>query len=170
MKTTLRNVGRMSTTRGMLAGMACFAAAGVSAMQLKADARQPADPGFAWVDVMVDAGDLPLAAYQVELNVEGDAQFTVVGVEGGEAPSFREPPAFDERTREREVSRLVLAAFSLDEARALPRGRTRVASVMYEASDRAAVRFTVRLEAAADPDGAAIDAAVSVERGQADRN
>jgi len=49
---------------------------------------------FAVVDVYVDSGNQPLAAYQCGLTAaRGDVK--IVGVEGGEHAAFAEPPYYD---------------------------------------------------------------------------
>ena len=55
---------------------------------------QQADPApvrFEAVDVYVDSGDEPLAAYQFEL-VDPTGASLIVGVEGGEHAAFAAPP------------------------------------------------------------------------------
>lgn len=81
-------------------------------------------PRFTWVDIYADSGDVPLAAYQLELRAtSGD--FKIVGIEGGEHPAFATPPYYDPAALQNH--RVILAALSTDDA--LPTGRTRVARV-----------------------------------------
>jgi len=104
---------------------------------------------FATVEITL-AADHPIAAWQVELVVTaGDAR--IVGVEGGEAP-FAEPPRYDPAALA--GGRIILAAF--DTHAALPAGRHRVAIVHVRAAGPAA--YSVRVAAAADPDGTRITA------------
>ena len=49
---------------------------------------------FAPVDVYLDSGSRPLAAYQFELKVT-QGKVKIVGVEGGEHEAFREAPYYD---------------------------------------------------------------------------
>src|ERR1051325_4419258 len=54
----------------------------------------PGGPRFVAVDIVVDSGSTPPAAYQVGLSgARGEIQ--IVGVEGGESAAFAEPPYYD---------------------------------------------------------------------------
>ncbi|MBX3027225.1 hypothetical protein KF840_20185 [bacterium] len=108
------------------------------------------------VEVYIDSGDAPLAAYQVEVTIEGDAM--IVGVEGGDAPAFAPPPHYDPRALA--GGRIIIA--DLDVGSELPRGRTRVATLhMRETGAQPTYRAT--LQAAADADGTPIPAIVRLE-------
>jgi hypothetical protein len=113
-------------------------------------------PSFAFVDVVVDSGSTPLAAWQVEL-VDGTKQASIVGIEGGEHAAFRDPPYHDRRALQK--NRVVIAAFQTDGA--LPTGSTRVARVHYHTSGMSPV-WHVQIVTAADADGRPIQAAVSI--------
>ncbi len=115
------------------------------------------------VEVYLDSGTVPLAAYQLELIATGDAQ--IVGVEGGDAPAFAEPPAYDPAALA--GGRIILAAFSLRDAAELPRGRTRIATVHIR-EPGAPPRFTVRLHAASGPDGVPLTPTTSLVLEQGD--
>ncbi len=79
---------------------------------------------FRPLDVFIDSGSTPLAAYQVELKVKsGDAK--IVGVEGGEHAAYKKPPYYDAKALM--GGRIILAAFST--AGDLPTGRHRVLTV-----------------------------------------
>jgi hypothetical protein len=89
---------------------------------------------FEAVDVYVDSGDVPLAAYQIEVRADtesADARSRVklVGVEGGEKGAFEEPPRYDPTVLRARGGgeRIILAAYSLRENGQLPKGLTRVA-------------------------------------------
>ena len=102
---------------------------------------------FTWLDVLVDSGEAPLAAYQVEFfATEGDV--LIAGIEGGEHPAFAEPPYYD--TRALQNDRAILAAFNTGDD--LPSGRTRVARihVMITGADEPAYELTLRVAASAD--------------------
>lgn len=126
------------------------------------DRPQAEDLRLASCDVFVDAGDVPLAAWQVEVVDEAHvAQLT--GVEGGEIPAFAEPPFYDPRAML--TDRVVLAAFCTDGA--LPAGRVRVARLHFQIpggqiEGTHTPRFTVRLIAAATSDASAIPAHASL--------
>lgn len=107
------------------------------------------------VDVYIDSGDAALAAYQVEVTVDGDAM--IVGVEGGDAPAFAPAPHYDPRALA--GGRIIIA--DLDVGDELPRGRTRVATLHMRETGPAAYHAT--LQAAAGADGAPILATVRLE-------
>jgi hypothetical protein len=109
---------------------------------------------FRPVDVYVDAGERPLAAYQVEVVARGA---TVAGVEGGDAGAFAEPPHYDPAALQ--GGRIILAAFNTGTD--LPRGRTRVATLHMRESGPA--EYQIRLMAAASAAGQRVEATASVE-------
>ena len=118
---------------------------------------RPDDVRFGVVDVFIDSGPLPLAAYQFELKVTaGDV--TLVGVEGGEARAYRRPPYYDPSALARQ--RIVIAAFDLGTD--LPRGKTRVARLMVRVRGTVAPAYEATLAAAAADDGKPVPATISV--------
>ena len=159
------------------------AAGGGAGEGLGADADAvPATAGgsFAAVDVFIDSGALPLAAYQFELTVEraegagpdGD-KVVLVGVEGGEHPAYRDPPYHDTRALWKQ-GRIVIADFDTGAGVELPRGRTRVARVMvYLGEGRRAgdpaPEYSAKLEVAASEDARPIEASISVSPAKADK-
>jgi len=99
--------------------------------------------------------------WQVELVVvSGDAR--IVGVEGGTAEGFREPPYYDSAALL--GGRIVLAAFNTHIS--LPLGRHRVATVHVREAGPSPT-YELRLAAAAGPEGApaAARAVLVVEEG-----
>lgn len=79
---------------------------------------------FMAVDVFVDSGAAPLAAWQVEVKLSNGAK--LAGVEGGDsAGAFAAAPTYDPAALMNE--RVIIAAFSLEDAAKLPAGRVRVA-------------------------------------------
>ena len=142
------------TARRLLLAIAVLALAAAAASS-SAQRYQP-------VDVYIDSGDTPLAAYQVEVTVEGDAM--IVGVEGGDVPAFAAAPHYDPRALA--GGRIIIA--DLDVGTDLPRGRTRVATLHMRESG-APPTYDVTLQAAADADGNAIPATVRLEPEQGDR-
>ena len=102
---------------------------------------------FRLVDVFVDAGDQPLAAYQFEF--WGESGVKLVGIEGGEHAAFRDPPRYDPRALTRPEPRAIVAAF--DTGKDLPTGRTRVARLMVQVEVARPV-YHVNLHVAASPD------------------
>jgi hypothetical protein len=131
-------------------------------------AVQPAGTGtadreevtFTFVDVIIEAGPTPLAAYQVELNATvGDVTF--VGVEGGEHPAFAEPPYYDPKALTQD--RLIIAAFNTGDD--LPSGSTRVARIHVRIAGATPPDYDIKLTVAADSDGDPIAAAANVRPG-----
>ncbi|MDX2166940.1 MAG: hypothetical protein SF182_07755 [Deltaproteobacteria bacterium] len=120
-------------------------------------AGRGATPGhFRPVEIWLDSGDVPLAAYQLEISAGGDA--VIVGVEGGATPPFTDPPRYDPAALQ--GGRIILATFST--AADLPRGRTRVATLhVREAGDRAP-QYHATVVAAAGADGRPIPATVNL--------
>ncbi|MBI3268406.1 MAG: hypothetical protein HYZ53_05240 [Planctomycetes bacterium] len=112
---------------------------------------------FGAVNVFVDAGTQPLAAYQFELAAER-GRVQIVGVEGGEHAAFHEAPYYDPRALQH--GRILIAAFST--AAELPRGKTRVARVHLRIEGDARPELVVKLRVAATADGKEVTATAQV--------
>jgi hypothetical protein len=144
------------TCRAGLVGLlaALFAGAG------DVGAQQNAAPSsFAVVDVFIDSAE-PLAAWQFEL--DGGGAMQVVGIEGGDNPTFREPPFYDRAAVDRGAAeRIIIASYSLGEPAELSRGRARVASVHVRTRGLEPPDYQLRLVAAGAADGRPIDARIS---------
>jgi hypothetical protein len=129
-----------------------------------ASADELAAPRFRAVNVYVDAGPEPLAAYQIEVTAGDSAArgtelcAEVVGVEGGEHPAFRTAPYYDPAALR--GGRIVIGALSTDAE--LPRGRTRVA-VLHMRETRSPCRYEARLIAAASAAAERVPAEVSLQ-------
>ena len=109
---------------------------------------------FETVDVFVDTTDKALAAYQLEFFAgAGDAK--IAGIEGGTHPAFATPPYYDPKAMQQD--RVILGAFTTNEATALPTGKTRVATIHLQTVGTPP-DFQIRLQAAADADGKTITA------------
>ncbi len=141
--------------RSLFAAVAAAAFLGIAATGSHAQRYQP-------VDVYVDSGDQPLAAYQLEVTVDGDAM--IVGVEGGDAPAFAAAPHYDPKALA--GGRIIIA--DLDVGTDLPHGRTRVATLHMRESG-APPTYQVTLQAAANADGTPIPATAHLEPEQGDR-
>lgn len=115
---------------------------------------------FRPVDVYIDSGGEPLAAYQVEITARGA---TIAGVEGGDPPAFAEPPHYDPAALQ--GGRIILAAFNTGGD--LPRGRTRVATLHMRETGNS--EYQIKLAAAANAAGARIDATASAEPREGER-
>lgn len=118
-------------------------------------AHQQNEPGqeapalrFVSVDVLVDPAGQTLAAWQVRVEDRTGAA-KLVGVEGGEDPSFAAPPHHDPRALS--TGAVVLAAF--DESDTGPTGETRVARLSFAVEGNATPDFAVTAEVVASPTG-----------------
>jgi hypothetical protein len=118
---------------------------------------------FQAVDLYVDSGSTPLAAYQIEFKSR-DGSARIVGVEGGDSDPFRSAPHFDPDAMKQE--RVIIAAFSLEDPPMLPAGKTRVATIHVALQGGRNPDYVIQLDAAADPGGNAIRASASFEEGK----
>lgn len=130
---------------------------GTPAHPAAALAESPGQVRFGAVDVFVDAGSTPLAAYQFELRITA-GNVTLVGVEGGEHRAFRAPPYYDPKALSQQ--RIIVAAF--DTGSDLPRGQTRVARLMVQIRGPVAPAYHATLVVAASAEAIAIPASLSV--------
>lgn len=119
---------------------------------------------FAPVDVFIDCGVTPLAAWQVEVTPRAEKEgvrVVLVGIEGGDAGVYEKPAHYDPTALASDggegAGRVVLAAFSTADVSKLPSGRVRVArlhvlveGVEVDAAGAAAARFDVTVRVAAD--------------------
>ena len=130
----------------------------------QADLPDHADPAvrFAAVDLFVDAGDKPLAAYQLEFKATA-GQVTIVGIEGGQHAAFNAAPYHDPQAIQHE--RVILAAFSTAPAGTLPVGRTRVATIHVQITGDVEPRYAVKLTTSATVEGEEAEATISIEKG-----
>ena len=112
---------------------------------------------FTTVDVVLDSGSSPLAAWQIEVE-DPAGRAKIVGIEGGAHPAFAEPAHYDPRALA--GGRIVLAAFSLEGD--LPTGATRVATLHLEVRGDEPVHLTCDMRAAAGPRGEEIEPAVRI--------
>jgi hypothetical protein len=146
-----------------LAIVRCFGPGDVGVALAQDEPRESAtDSGpirFEAVDVFVDTGDAPLAAWQVEVSGAGPT-VTVSGVEGGEHLAFSEPPYHDTEALTK-TGRLIVAAFHIGDE--LPTGRTRVARLHFMVEGAGVVRYTARLVVAGGADGKRVTAQASAE-------
>jgi hypothetical protein len=110
---------------------------------------------FRTVDIFVDAGGKPLAAYQLEFQAKrGNGK--IVGIEGGADAVFKEAPYYDSKAMQQE--RVIIAAFSTETEAKLPKQKTRVASIHVLVSGAENPDYTVTLTVAADSNGKKISA------------
>ncbi len=114
---------------------------------------------FVTVDVFIDSGETPLAAYQIDLwATSAGGRVLLAGIEGGEHQAFREPAHYDPRAlhAEEAFDHVVLAAFST--GKDLPSGRTRVATLHYQAPNGGDVTLQVESVIAGDRDARPVEA------------
>ena len=116
---------------------------------------------FRALDVLLDVGERPLAAYQLELT-DLSGKIKIVGVEGGEHAAFREPPYYDPAALMN--NRIILAAFSTSSD--LPKGKTRIARVHVQITGEGEPAFTPKLEVAATLDGQRMPATLTITPGE----
>ncbi|HOC57778.1 MAG TPA: hypothetical protein PKI20_19320 [Verrucomicrobiota bacterium] len=134
----------------------CFGlAAGLLAQQ---PAPEESRSRFGAVDIYVDSGSTPLAAYQLEFAATNGVA-RIVGIEGGEPAAFREPPFYDPKAMQHE--RVILASFSTAAVADLPTGKTRVATVHYQTTDTQPPRFELKFQTVGDAQGTKISAQAS---------
>jgi len=130
---------------------------------------------FTTVDIFADSGVQGLAAYQVEITSEfAGGKVSLVGVEGGEAGVFSEPPFYDPEALTRD--RIILAAYTpgadIGKAKSIPSGKTQVARLHVQITSEAGIDdaapkpvFTLRVIAAGGIDGTRINAEFSAVQG-----
>ena len=125
-----------------------------------------AAPGvrFSHVDVYLDVGAKPLAAYQFEL-VPTAGEVLLTGLEGGEHAAFRDAPYYDPAALHQAKSRVIVAAFNTGGD--LPHGKTRVARLHVQVTGPAEPAWATKLQVAASSDGKPIDAKLTVSAGSA---
>jgi len=125
--------------------------------------QPPSQPSvrFEAVDVYMDSGDQPLAAYQFEFAAEA-GEIAIVGIEGGEHPAFKEPPYYDPAALSKE--RIIIAAFNT--GRNLPKDKTRVATLHVQVIGETGPEYVVKLEVAASAEGQRIPATVTLAKGE----
>ena len=114
-------------------------------------AQQPADEEgrsrFRTIDIFVDSRSTPLAAYQIKFAATNGV-VKIVGIEGGESEAFRQPPVYDPKAMQQD--RLIIASFSTASASALPKGKTRVATIHILVSGKTEPQFELKLQTAGD--------------------
>jgi len=124
---------------------------------VKADAVR-----FEAIDVFVDSGNQPLAAYQIELASKTPG-VEIVGIEGGEPAAFAEPPYYDSRAMSN--NRVIIAAFTT--GKNLPAGRCRVARIHVQLQGPGVTEYETKLSVSATTDGKRVPAELSIEKAEA---
>ena len=122
---------------------------------------------FRALDLWVDSGKVPLAAYQVAITYD-KKQVKILGLEGGPPGPFNAAPYYDDAGKQ--GGRIVLASFTTDDDRA-PAGRTRVGRLhLMVTGDDDGPACTVKLITAAKPGGERISANVELSKPSAGAN
>jgi hypothetical protein len=125
-----------------------------------ATGQEPVPGTFRAVDLFVDSGNQPLAAYQLSF-AAADAR--IVGIEGGEHSAFAEPPYYDSKAMQ--TNRVIVAAFNTASPGQLPHGRTRIATIHIQTSANVVKKYELKVDAAATPTGEMIPVrAEAIER------
>ena len=117
---------------------------------------------FEAIDVFVDSGTTPLAAYQFELASKTPG-VEIVGIEGGEHVAFSTPPFFDPKAIQN--NRVIIAAFNA--GKDLPAGKSRVARIHVLLQGPGAKEYETKLTVSATVNGVKIPAEASVRRSEA---
>lgn len=139
---------------------AIIATATIAQVTPPADDTPDTTPRFVPVEVSIESGARPLAAYQISVRAtNGDV--SIVGIEGSDAGSvFADPPYYDPRAMQRD--HVIIADFSTAAADTLPRGRIRIATIHLRVAGDEVPAFRAELTAAADDRGAPIDATTNL--------
>ena len=128
-------------------------------MLAAASSSRAAEDRFVPLHVILDSGEQPLAAYQVEIAVSrGSAE--IVGVEGGDAAPFNAAPYYDPAALK--SGRIIIAAFNTGAE--LPHGRLRVATLHMQERGGTPPAYSARIIAAASSGGRRIPVTVTLER------
>jgi len=120
---------------------------------------------FCAMDIYLDSGSAPLAAYQLDFAAT-NGEVKIVGIEGGDHPAFKDPPFYDPKAMQHE--RVIIAAFSTAASADLPSGRTRVATIHLMINGTQKPQFALRLDVAADANGMKISPKASFEERKVD--
>ena len=129
---------------------------------------QPAALHFGYVDLFIDSGQQPLAAWELEFRTTA-GQVKFVGVEGGDYAGFQSPPYYDPAALHdatvQQQQRIIVGAFST--ASDLPAGKTRVARLHLCIEGDVRPAYAVKLIAAGAKDGSRITATPTFTEGTA---
>lgn len=102
--------------------------------------------------ITLDPQGQSLAAYQFELRTT-TGQVKIVGLEGGDHPTFAQPPYYDAQALMQD--RIIIAAFSTDAN--LPTTATRVTTIHLQVLGDIEPEFDIDLTVAADSNSQPID-------------
>jgi hypothetical protein len=111
------------------------------------------------VDIFVDSGSVPLAAYQLRFAITNGAA-KIVGIEGGEHKAFSQPPFYDPKAIQNETA--ILASFSTETD--LPTHKTRIATIHLQTTGSTNLAFEIKVQALADANGNRINGTAIIEQ------
>ena len=147
----MRNTGR-ATIPLIIPPLGCLIAFLVSGcMNPGQNTNDMVSGRFIPVDIYVDPGNHQIAAYQIEIE-DTLMVSSIVGIEGGEHPAFREPPHYDPSAIHN--YRIILASFSLNDT--LPLTKTRIATIHLLVDGKVQPGCKIIDCIAAGPDGSPI--------------
>jgi hypothetical protein len=127
----------------------------------------PTRSAFTALEIWLETGDRPLAAYQIEMAATA-GEVRIVGIEGAVPGSvFAEPPYYDPAAMQSE--RVIIADFSTAAPGTLPAGRFRIATIHLQVVGDIEPAFETKLIVAADADGKAIEAHITTTGPEQDR-
>ena len=120
-----------------------------------------APSSFKIVDIYIDSGPTPLAAYEFEfMAMSGDVQ--IVGIEKGDSPLFGDPPYYDPAALSN--NRIIIGSFNTTNE--LPTQRSRVARLHLHISGNTRPQYALSLIVAGSRDGTPIAATASFKEGE----
>ena len=120
-----------------------------------------AESSFKVVDIFIDSGERPLAAYEFEFKaVVGEVR--IVGIERGDSRNFRDPPYYDPTALSK--NRVIIGSFNTTDE--LPTQRTRVARLHLHISGGVRPHYALKLIVAGSREGTPIAATVSFKEGE----
>jgi hypothetical protein len=155
----MRNASRgLEASLGVALILAVLALLAIPIAQV-AGRQVPPPTRFEAIDVFVDSGQTPLAAYQIEIKEKAGSQGSarLVGIEGGAVAPYKAAPFYDPAALNEDAlrDRIVIAAFSTDAN--LPTGKSRIARLHMQVSGAEPV-FALKLMTAGAADGHKIEA------------
>lgn len=124
----------------------------------------PTRSAFTALELWLDTGDRPLAAYQLEVAASA-GEVKIIGIEGAAPGSvFAEPPYYDPAAMQNE--RVVIADFSTGAPGTLPAGQFRIATIHLQVVGDVEPAFETKLTIAAGADGMKLEAQLTTGPGQ----
>ncbi len=121
---------------------------------------QPPKVRFVPLNIYLDPAGTALGAYQFELKIlKGNVK--IVGVEGSQHQAFKKAPYYDPIALTKQ--RIVIAAYTTEKNG--PSEKLRIATVHLHITGDREPEFALDLEVAANSEGQALDATITLEQG-----